>query len=234
MTDRSSGIWGLRKRVERMLRSEAFNDQLADWELLPGRQVINPLLSFLFHPEEILKWRAVTAIGVVVAHLADSDMESARNIMRRLIWSLNDESGGIGWGSAEAMGEIMARHEGLAVEFACLLVSYARPDGNPLENGLLERGVLWGIGRLAQSRPRMLEGCSAFVLPYLESADGVHRGMATWILHGMAVQPSSTLLQRLLEDQSEVPLYENGTLIRCTVGNLAGRLKGRSAETVAY
>lgn len=220
--------------MEAMLRSEAFNDRLTEWELFPGRQVVNPLLSYLFHPEELLKWRAVTAIGVVVAHLADSDMESARNIMRRLIWSLNDESGGIGWGSAEAMGEIMARHERLAVEFACLLVSYIRPDGNPLENGLLERGVLWGIGRLALSRPRMLEGCAAFVLPYLESADGVHRGLATWILHGMSVQLSPTLLQRLREDPSEVTLYENGTLIRCTVGDLAGRFKGRSAETAAY
>ncbi|MHC1743456.1 MAG: DVU0298 family protein [Syntrophobacteraceae bacterium] len=216
----------LRKRVEAMLRSESFNDRLSEWELLPGRQAINPLLSFLFHREEIIKWRAVTAIGVVVAHLADSDMESARNIMRRLIWSLNDESGGIGWGSAEAMGEIMARHERVAIEFACILVSYIRSDCNPLENRFLERGVLWGIGRLAQSRPQMLEGCKAYLLPYLSSEDGVHRAMAAWTLSFVSERPPEDLLRRIVDDPTEIAFYEDGILSRRTVGELAGRLKG--------
>ena len=64
-------------------------------------------------------------MGQVVSNLADTDMESARVIMRRLIWNLNDESGGIGWGSPEAMGDIMACHERLAGEYHRLLVSYA-------------------------------------------------------------------------------------------------------------
>ena len=55
-------------------------------------------------------------MGAVVAHLAEKDMESARVVMRRLMCSLNDESGGIGWGAPEAMGEIIASHEGLASE----------------------------------------------------------------------------------------------------------------------
>jgi len=38
--------------------------------------------------------------------------------MRRLMWNLNDESGGIGWGNPEAMGEILACHEALANEYA--------------------------------------------------------------------------------------------------------------------
>jgi hypothetical protein len=209
-----------------MIRSDVFNDRLAEWKLLPGRKVINPLLSFLFHPEEIIKWRAVTAIGVVMAHLAESDMESARNIMRRLIWSLNDESGGIGWGSAEAMGEIMARHERLAAEYGTILLSYLRPDCNPLENRLLERGVLWGVGRLAQSRPQMLEGCAVHVLPYLRSDDGVHRAMAAWCLGFMTQDLPKEVLQPLLEDRTEVSIFESGELHRCRVADLAGRIKG--------
>lgn len=220
---------GLRSRVEDMLRSERFNENLADWELLPGRQVVNPLLAFLFHPEEIVKWRAVTAIGAVIAHLADEDMEAARNIMRRLIWSLNDESGGIGWGSAEAMGEIMARHERLAAEYACILMSYIRLDCNPLENRLLERGVLWGIGRLAQSRPETVEGCVAHLLPYLGSEDGIHRAMAAWALGFLSQDLPTEMLRRLLLDDTEASLFEDGQLRRCTVADLARRLARSSA-----
>ena len=65
---------------------------------LPARQVVNPLFSFLYNTDELLKWKAVTALGAVVSNLASHDMESARIVMRRLIWNLNDESGGIGWG----------------------------------------------------------------------------------------------------------------------------------------
>jgi len=96
--------------------------------------VINPLFSFLYNNDEQVRWRTVTAFGAVVAKLADEDMEAARIIMRRLMWNLNDESGGIGWGSPEAMGETLARHEGLAKEYARILLSYARQDGNYLEH----------------------------------------------------------------------------------------------------
>lgn len=218
----------LRQRVGDMLRSESFHERLKDWETLPGRQAINPLLAKLFDPDERITWRAVTAIGVVMSHLADQDMESARNVMRRLIWSLNDESGGIGWGSAEAMGEIMARHERLAAEYACILVSYIRPDCNPLENGPLERGVLWGIGRLAQARPQLVEACASHLMPYLRSDDAIHRGMALWALHFVVPGLSPEVWRPLLEDPTEIALYENGALHRCRVADLAGRFMGSS------
>ena len=58
--------------------------------------------------DELIRWRAVSAMGIVTAALADARMDAARVIMRRMMWQLNDESGGIGWGIPEAMGEIMA------------------------------------------------------------------------------------------------------------------------------
>ena len=48
----------------------------------------------------MIKWHAVSALGAIVAALAEKEMESARIIMRRLMWSLNDESGSIGSGSS--------------------------------------------------------------------------------------------------------------------------------------
>jgi hypothetical protein len=84
-----------------LLKSDDFDQKEDELRRLPGRQVINPLFSFLCHSDQKVKWRAVTAMGVVVSDLAKKDMESARIIMRRLMWSLNDESGGIGWGAPE-------------------------------------------------------------------------------------------------------------------------------------
>ena len=71
----------------------------AELEKLAAKDVINALFSAICRSEERVRWHGVSAMGRVVARLADQDMEEARIIMRRLLWSLNDESGGIGWGS---------------------------------------------------------------------------------------------------------------------------------------
>ena len=90
--------------------------------------------------DELVKWRAVTAIGSIVTLLAKKDIEAARVIMRRLMWSLNDESGGIGWGAPEAMSEIMAQSNKIAEEYNSILISYLNEQGNFLEYEPLQKG----------------------------------------------------------------------------------------------
>lgn len=134
----------LKRYLREQLTAEDFSGALFATLALPARKAVNPLISFFCDHDAVLRWRSVSALGAVVARLADKDRESARVVMRRLMWSLNDESGGIGWGAPEAMGEITARHAGLAGEFGHILLSYVREDCNYLEHAVLQRGVLWG------------------------------------------------------------------------------------------
>jgi hypothetical protein len=229
-TEPQKGMRFLRARVESLLKSGDVASQRDEWLELPSRQVVNYLLSFLFNPVERMKWRAVSALGLVVNRMAEEDLESARNIMRRLMWSLNDESGGIGWGSAETMGEILAMNDTLAKEYCCILTSYVRKDCNPLENALLERGVLWGIGRLAQSKPDLLGDCGSHVVPYLASTDPIHRGFGLWALGFMGFRLSPDQLAPLLADTSIISLYENETLSSWRICDLAGRLDAKPPD----
>ncbi len=150
----------LKKKVRQLLFEDDFEKQIEHIKGVSARRVVNPLFSFLCSNDELLKSRAVTAMGIVVSRLADHEMESARIVMRRLMWSLNDESGGIGWGAPEAMGEIMARHSKLADEYHKILISYSKPGTNFIEHESLQEGVLWGIARLAQARPDLVERIS--------------------------------------------------------------------------
>ena len=193
----------------------------------PPRKAVNPLLSFLHRGDELLKWRSVRALGMVVANLADDDMESARVLMRRLMWSLNDESGGIGWGSAEAMGEIMARHERLAAEYACILVSYIRPAGNFLEHAPLQRGVLWGLGRLAHARPELVRDALPQLTPFLAADDGMLRALAAWALGAIGDRRAGRLLAPLRADPTTVTLFRAARFVTVTVGHLAARAHDR-------
>ncbi len=221
----------LKGKVFDLLQSNNFDQALHELFELPARQVINPLFSFLLSSDEQIKWRAVSAIGEVVANLADKDMESARVLMRRLMWMLSDESGGIGWGAPESMGEIIASHEALAREYVSVLVSYVRKDGNFLEYEPLQRGALWGLGRVAKVKPHIVQDAIPYLVSFLEASDATVRGMAAWTIGLLQASSAKEKLERLLEDDTEILLYLNRKLERRTVSGQAKEALAAIAET---
>ena len=220
----------LKKNILELLRDNKLEISLEKICRLPPRQAVNPLLSFFYHSDERIKWRAVTALGVVVARLAQQDMESARIVMRRLMWHLNDESGGIGWGAPEAMGEIMARHEKLAAEYAAILISYINPKGNFIEHEILQRGVLWGLGRLAYARPELVANAGPFLLSFMRSSDAVHRGLAAWVAGALSSEITTFLLKDLVADETRIKIFIHMSLVESTVGKLAQEALSRTAR----
>jgi hypothetical protein len=221
----------LKKRVYKALKSPHIDRALEELSGLPGRQVINPVFSFLYNRDQGVKWASVSAMGAIVAKLADEDKEAGRVIMRRLMWNLNDESGGIGWGSPEAMGEILACHEGLAQEYAHVLISYTRENGNYLEHEMLQRGLLWGIGRLSQVRPHLTEEAVPYLIPYLESSDATVRGLAAWVMGLLKVESACSKLEALSDDENRVQFYLERKLTDCRVMELAGQALNTIKET---
>lgn len=211
----------LKREVLALLQSDDLDKALEKLRRLPARRVINPLFSFLLSSDEQIKWRAVTAFGAVLANLASQDPESARVVMRRLMWSLNDESGGIGWGAPEAMGEIIASHEGLAREYAPVLISYIWEQGNYLEYEMLQQGALWAIGRAAQVRPDLMQGALQYLPPFLASKNATVRGLAAWAIGLLQPQIACPQIEPLMKDDAQISLYLNGRLVRRSVMDLA-------------
>ena len=211
----------LKKKILQHLQTDPFDKELDEICRLPLKQTVSPLFSFLCSTDEAVKWRAVTALGKVVSDLAISDLESARVVMRRFIWNLNDESGGIGWGCPESMAEVMARNQRLADEYGHILVSYIQPEGNYLEHEVLQRGVLWGIGRLAHARPGHTRNIGKYLLPYMESGDPILRGLAAWAAGPAGSIEAIARLKELVDDPSRLMLYRGGEFNDCTAGELA-------------
>lgn len=213
----------MKPKVFALLNQADFSRAIEQICRFPHRRVVNPLFSFLYSLDEPVRWRAVSAMGAVVSRLAEANMESARIIMRRFIWNLNDESGGIGWGSPEAMGETMALSKPLADEYAHMLVSYIRPDGNFLENEDLQAGVLWGLGRLAHVRPGHVEDAAAFLDPYLKSPRAHVRGLAVWTAAALPDHDTIARLCHFRQDEATFRLYQEGTLHRVRICDLVAK-----------
>ena len=147
----------IKREIQDLIISEDFQDNLETLNTFPPKRLVNTLLPLLYHPDKLIKERSIKALGEVVSTIADMDLEYARVIMRRLMISLTEESGGIGWGAPEAMGEIMARNYKLAEEFHQMLISYTPGGGNDLDFEELQKDVISGLRRLAEVYPHFVE-----------------------------------------------------------------------------
>ncbi|OKY75690.1 MAG: hypothetical protein BM485_08205 [Desulfobulbaceae bacterium DB1] len=212
----------IKKRLQRLLKEKDLEYILRELRAVAPRNLVASLLSSLYQTDERIKWNAVTVIGEIMNDIARVDMEAARVVMRRILWSLNEESGGIGWGMPEAMGEIMAVNGRLAGEYAHLLVSYMREE-NYLELPALQHGLLWGIGRLAMVRPELLlkNDADGHMVMYLESADQVAAGLACRNFGLLHVQEAAYQIRHFLDSPHVLALYEDRRLFSTTVGALA-------------
>jgi hypothetical protein len=211
----------LKRKIFHLLEQKDFTNALEQIGSYPLKSLIGPLFSFFYNKDDQVRWRAITAMGTIVSKLADSDIESGRVVMRRLMWNLNDESGGIGWGSPEAMGEIMARNSRLAEEYRNVFISYLCEEGNYIEYEMLQRGVLWGFGRLAHARPELLYSCSSLLVPYLGSSDSNLKGLAAWAAGSLDLSPIRHYLEKLLDDHSVIKIFLNMELVDRKISVLA-------------
>lgn len=227
---------GLKRQISGLLLSPVWRQNLAQLQDLPPKPVIRALVLLLPAGEQETKWRAVTALGEVVARLARKEPEQGREVLRRMMWSLNEESGAVGWGVPEAMAEIMSRSEVLSREYLNILISYASPGPNFLEFLPLLQGAVWGLGRMAQKMPEELSqrGAGDVLAPLLDSTDATVRGLAAWALGFLAAPGAEGGLLALRDDQIEVFLWDNCRLTSRMVGDLAldalDRISGRTMQ----
>lgn len=203
-----------------------------------------PLLALRLDREPLVRWRAVEGLGMLTAHLAKIALERARVLIRIFMWYLNEESGNLGWGIPEAIGESLARSPRLAPEYASILVSYISDepgmDGNFLDHAELRRGACWGLARLAGARPEQVRPWARFLVRELADADAGIRGLCARGMAALARDPAlgpggaakdaegaaevrgaGPALTALLGDDAELELYAGGEVRTVRVGELA-------------
>ncbi len=204
---------------------------------IPAQQLTGPLFSHFYHGDERVKFRSVAAMGVLVSKMSQSSMEQARIVLRRIMWNLNDESGGIGWGSPEAMGEILGQSPGLAMEFKSILFSYLDPGGNFIEHELLQRGVLWGIGTFLGAFPHDLDRTTEhLIFDHLNSADPIKRGYALRALsHAGCIGPGK-IPEALTLDHHPIDIFTDWNFVSTRISDLAlaGNLIKKSHDTFTH
>jgi hypothetical protein len=139
---------GLKEEVTELLR-QGREQALADL-VSADRRALRPLLGRLWDPDDEIRRRAASAVGTAAVSHADLGVE----VIRRLLWALNDESATNGVYGIPALGQIGCRSPELLAPYLPALVSMAWDPGLRLE-------LLRALHAVAEVRPGL-------VRPHLE------------------------------------------------------------------
>jgi rubredoxin len=198
-----------------------------------GGKVSNSLISLAADLEEERRWRAVRALGLVTARMYDRDPEQARRVVRQLIWNLNEESGGIGWGMPEAFGEILALRQELAGEYGSILASYLIEPERSLDHEDLQRGVIWALGRLKVFSKELREEVVLALIRVLGRESPALRATAAWALGEIGAREAFQPLKDLPKAEGMLNLWADQKMIRIPLNEVVELAKAKlSGEEV--
>jgi len=206
-----------RQHRKKLVRELVESRQLTQLQELAKREkrVVGVLCSLLYEQDDHFRWRAIEALGSVAATVADTDLQSVRELVRRLEWLMNDESGGAGWHSPEAMAAIVVNVPPLLDTFGILLASYLRDVG-------LSRGAHWAVAAVSKVRPDLFTDNVDDLTESLESNDPFIRGYAVIALASIAGDTLAEQTSNIRDDPGTLELYtrDTGELRTTTVGAL--------------
>jgi hypothetical protein len=215
-----------KKKVGEILNTGNRSEALLLLSEIPDEQLVGHLFSHFYNTNELIKFRSSAAMGDLGARVALKNKERARIILRRIMWNLNDESGGIGWGSPEAMGEVLWHSAELAHDFESILYSYLDPDGNHIENEMLQRGVLWGVGTYLEKVRELNEKTKGLIYGFLHSPDPVKRGYGIRALINAGCFDCSLVPEYIMEDRDQIDIFDGWHFVKTRICDLSFSCNG--------
>ncbi len=170
------------------------------------------MFSLALDADELTAWRAIEAMGKIAAMESRKDLERIRDMVRRLLWLMNDESGGLGWRSPELIGEILVNVPVLIDDFGGLLPAYFKEEP-------FERGTYLAVARIASINPKIYGENVDQLKESLSNPDPAIKCHAVAALYAIDEKLGQSIAKKLENDTSPVTLYDfnSGNLIATTV-----------------
>jgi hypothetical protein len=170
----------------------------------------------LYDLDDGLRWSAIETVAQMMQRWWKAGQEEkVRNYIRTLFWSLSDESGGIGWSSAQTIAEIIAHIPELIEPYGRMMIAYT------IEEPPLIKGGLWGIGRLGEKLAGAVGLFTDKVLAVFAVDDSEILGIACWALGEACFKPALPFLRNLRERKEMVTIYMQGTFSEKPLGKWA-------------
>lgn len=205
----------LKEEIKALLRSPDFEkvSQLA----IHNKRVFSILISFTYDKKDLLCWRAIEAVGKAAGAVAEREPLTVRNIVQRILWSMSEESGGIGWSAPEMLGEMVINNPVACADIPPILLSFHEE-----ENFL--HGILWAMGRMADAGISSAEGSAEIAIKYIAHKNPSVRGLALYAVSKIKRVETTDKIKDMVYDEGRFTIYENHELREMRVGDFAERV----------
>ena len=180
------------------------------------RQFWGALRLCHYESDENLRWPAIEATaGLMKRWWQASHEEKVREYIRGQLWSITDESGGIGWSAPQTIAEVIVLIPELLEPYGSIMI------GRALEEPPLVKSGLWGIGRLGEQIREAVEVFQDMVLGVFRSDDAETLGLAAWAMGEAGFAPAVPSLEMLKDRKEPVRIYCNGSFREKLLGQWA-------------
>jgi hypothetical protein len=192
--------FGSAKSEARRILQLRDRDALLTWGA-GTRGSLRAVISLTFDADELVCWRAIEASGWLAATYDGRNRAKLQDTLRRQLWLMNDESGGLGWHAPEIIGEILVNVPSLIGEYITVLPSYIKEEP-------FERGTHHAICRLASVHPARMPSDMSAMHSSLTATDPYVRCFAALTLLAIGDQSKKRQIATLSEDQTPLRLYD--------------------------
>ena len=169
----------------------------------------------LYDPLEDNRWLYAWIIGQVCRRLSTRKPGAVSDMLHRLYDACTD-SAATHWGLLETVGSIIAARPDIFGGFARHMYMFRGAPSNRVI-------VLWALGTVAAVNPDIIRGTPIYSLfSFIPHPDSFTRGHAVRLFGNIQASEVKGEIEKLIDDQAKVTVYEEGLPVYTTVGKLAG------------
>lgn len=179
-----------------------------------GKRVWRLLQFNLYQTDVTLRWHSIEAIAILLRTQWDlGRQEKVLDYLRRLIWSISDESGGIGWSAPQTIAETVVAIPQLSEPFVNIMIDRAFSEPTLVKSGL------WGIGRLGRRARQSVGLFQDIILASFAVDEPETLGLAAWAMGEIKYKPALPYLQKLTQRHEPVRIYVPPCLFEKPLGS---------------
>ncbi|MFQ3574160.1 MAG: DVU0298 family protein [Thermodesulfovibrionales bacterium] len=205
----------MKSTLERLLNDMNY-DEIAKMAA-ENSTVISKLISMSYDKESLLTWRAIDSLKEISRVLTPIDIGLMRNIVRKLLWSITDESGGIGWSACEMLGSIVSAYPEQYSDIIPIIWSFR-------EEEIFRAGSLWAMAQIAMVDPSVSDMVCGDLMAMFNDKDSTVRGYAVFCQSVLKCNIDiKDISEKLSNDDGKLLFYDNGYLKEFTVSSLVKR-----------
>jgi len=211
-----------KQKISDLAKNKKFN-KLIELALKDSSKVIRYLVRLTYTKNDILRWHAIDSLGVVSGAIADRDPAEIRELIRKFLWSMTEESGNVNHHAPEAVAEIIYNRPKLYTDLAPMMITLS------IDEEVFQPGMLWAVGRLAGKVPYIIEILNR-IISFLSDKNPISRGNAAWALGEIVVSEkieTNSLndiisgLKKLKDDKTIISIYIDGQLHHKSIAAIA-------------